>query len=75
LGVLGGSAVGYMALRTAQPKRTWVTVAIVALVLYGIPPFLSAGVVTALWFNVMHAVAGLILIPAVASELPETAQK
>lgn len=75
LGVLGGSAVGYMALRTAQPKRTWVTVAIVALVLYGIPPFVSAGVVTALWFNVMHAVAGLILIPTVASELPETAQK
>ena len=75
LSILGGSAVGYLALRTAQPKRTWVTVAIVALVLYGFPPFASAGIVTALWFNVMHAVAGLILIPAVASALPEKAQK
>lgn len=75
LSILGGSAVGYLALRTAQPKRTWVIVAIVALVLYGIPPFASAGVITALWFNVMHAVAGLILIPAVASALPEKSQK
>lgn len=75
LGMLGGSAVGYIALRTAQPKRTWVIVAIVALVLYGFPPFASAGVVTALWFNVMHAVAGIILIPAVASVLPDKAQK
>jgi hypothetical protein len=75
LGVIGGSAVGYLALRTAQPKRTWVIVSIVALVLYGIPPFASAGLVTALWFNVMHAVAGLILIPAVASALPENSQK
>lgn len=75
LGMLGGSVVGYVALRTAQPKRTWIIATIVALVLYGVPPFVSAGVVTALWFNVMHAVAGLILIPAVASALPEKAQK
>ncbi len=75
LGILGGSAVSYLALRTAQPKRTWIVIAVVALVLYGIPPFVSAGVVTALWFNVMHAVAGLILIPAVASALPDKAQK
>jgi len=75
LGVIGGSAVGYLALRTAQPKRTWVIVSIVALIVYGVPPFASAGLVTALWFNVMHAVAGLILIPAVASALPENSQK
>lgn len=75
LGLLGGSAVGYLALRTAQPRRTWITLTIAALILYGVPPFLSAGVVTALWFNVMHAVAGLILIPAVASVLPQTANK
>jgi len=75
LGVIGGSAVGYLALRTAQPKRTWVIVSIVALIVYGVPPFASAGLVTALWFNVMHAVAGLILIPAVASALPENTQK
>jgi hypothetical protein len=75
LGILGGSAVGFIALRTTQPRRTWVIISIVALILYGVPPFASAGVITALWFNVMHAVAGLILIPAVASELPEKAQK
>lgn len=75
LGILGGNAVGYVSLRTAQPRRTWITLTIAALILYGVPPFLSAGVVTALWFNVMHAVAGLILIPAVASVLPQTANK
>jgi hypothetical protein len=75
LGILGGSAVGFIALRTAQPRRTWVIVSIVALILYGVPPFASAGVITALWFNVMHAVAGIILIPAVASVLPHNTQK
>ncbi|MBM4412642.1 MAG: hypothetical protein FJ040_04225 [Chloroflexi bacterium] len=75
LGVLGSGAVGYLALRTAHPKRTWVIVSIVALIVYGVPPFASAGIVTALWFNVMHAVAGIILIPAVASALPENSQK
>jgi hypothetical protein len=75
LSIIGGGAVAYIALRTAQPKRTWIIASIVALVLYGAPPFVSAGVVTALWLNVMHAVAGLILIPAVASVLPENRQK
>jgi hypothetical protein len=75
LGVLGGSAVGFIAMRTAQPRRTWVIVSIVALILYGVPPFVSAGIATALWFNVMHAVAGIILIPAVASVLPQNTQK
>jgi hypothetical protein len=72
LGVLGSLGAGFIALRTAQPRRTWVIVAIAALVLYGVPPFLSAGVTTAIWFNVMHAVAGICVIPAVARELPET---
>ena len=75
LGILGGSAVGFIALRTAQPRRTWVIVSIVALILYGVPPFASAGIVTALWFNVMHVVAGIVLIPAVASVLPQNTQK
>lgn len=75
LGVLGGSAVSFIALRTAQPQRTWIIIAIAALVIYGAPPFLSAGFVTALWFNVMHAVAGIILIPTVASALPQRTQK
>jgi Na+-driven multidrug efflux pump len=75
LGILGGSAVGFIALRTAQPQRTWIIVSMVALLLYGVPPFVSAGVVTALWFNVMHAVAGIVLIQAVASVLPQHTQK
>jgi hypothetical protein len=75
LSILGGSAVGFIALRTAQPQRIWKIITIAALILYGVPPFLSAGVVTALWFNVMHAVAGIVLIPAVASVLPQNAQK
>ncbi len=73
LGILGSVIAGFIALRTAKPRRTWIIIAIAALVLYGVPPFLSAGVATALWFNVMHAVAGLCLIPAVAAQLPEGA--
>jgi len=73
LGIIGSVIAGFIALRTAQPRRTWIIIAIGALILYGAPPFLSAGVTTALWFNVMHAVAGLCLIPAVAAQLPESA--
>ncbi len=73
LGILGSVIAGFIALRTAKPRRTWIIIAIAALVLYGVPPFLSAGIATALWFNVMHAVAGLCLIPAVAAQLPEGA--
>ena len=72
LGIIGSSIAGMIALRTAQPQRTWVIIAVAAIVLYGIPPFLSAGVTTAIWFNVMHAVAGVCLIPAVARVLPAT---
>ncbi len=72
LGIIGSSIAGMIALRTAQPQRTWVIISVVALVLYGIPPFASAGVTTAIWFNVMHAVAGICLIPAVARVLPTT---
>lgn len=73
LGIIGSVIAGFIALRTGQPRRTWIIIAIGALILYGVPPFLSAGVTTALWFNVMHAVAGLCLIPAVAAQLPESA--
>jgi len=73
LGILGSVIAGFIALRTAKPRRTWIIIAVGALILYGVPPFLSAGVTTALWFNVMHAVAGLCLIPAVAAQLPESA--
>ena len=62
LGIIGSVIAGFIALRTAQPRHTWIIIAIGALILYGVPPFLSAGVATALWFNVMHAVAGLCLI-------------
>ena len=71
LGILGSLIVSFIAQRTASPKRTWVLIAIIGVVLYGIAPFASAGVTTAIWFNVMHAVAALFIIPAVAKELPE----
>lgn len=70
LGILGSAIAGAIALRTAQPQRAWIIMAIVAIVLYGVPPFLSASIATALWFNVMHAVAGACIIPAVAAVLP-----
>lgn len=71
--VLGSLVVALIALRTRQPRRTWVLLTVVGLVLYGVMPFVATpSVATALWFNVMHAVAGLVVIPAVATVLPET---
>ena len=72
LGIVGSLMVSFIAQRTANPRRTWVLCTIIAVTLYGLPPFLSAGITTAIWFNVMHAVAALFIIPAVAKELPES---
>ena len=72
LGIVGSLMVSFIAQRTATPRRTWVLSTIIAVTLYGLPPFLSAGITTAIWFNVMHAVAALFIIPAVAKELPES---
>jgi hypothetical protein len=72
LGIVGSLMVSFVAQRTATPRRTWVLSTIIAVTLYGIPPFLSAGVSTAIWFNVMHAVAAVLIIPAVAKALPES---
>ena len=72
LGIVGSLIVSFIAQRTATPRRTWVLSTVIAVTLYGLPPFLSAGITTAIWFNVMHAVAALFIIPAVAKELPES---
>ena len=71
LGIVGSLIVSFIAQRTANPRRTWVLSTVIAVTLYGLPPFLSAGITTAIWFNVMHAVAALFIIPAIAKELPE----
>ena len=70
LGIVGSLIVSFIAQRTATPRRTWVLSTVIAVTLYGLPPFLSAGITTAIWFNVMHAVAALFIIPAIAKELP-----
>ena len=72
LGIIGSLIVSFIAMRTANPRRTWVLIAVIGVTLYGIPPFLSAGAITAIWFNVMHAVAAVFIIPAVAKALPES---
>jgi hypothetical protein len=72
LGIVGSLMVSFVAQRTATPRRTWVLSTIIAVTLYGLPPFLSAGASTAIWFNVMHAVAAVLIIPAVAKALPES---
>jgi hypothetical protein len=72
MGIVGSLLVSFIAQRTANPRRTWVLSTIIAVTLYGLPPFLSAGITTAIWFNVMHAVAALFIIPAVAKQLPES---
>jgi hypothetical protein len=72
LSILGSLIVSFIAMRFANPRRLWVTLTIIGVVLYGVPPFLSADATTAIWFNVMHAVAACFVIPMVAKALPET---
>jgi len=74
-GVIGGLIVAWIAGRTKSPKKTWTTLATIGLVLSFVMPFGGIqGVGAAIWLNVMHVVAGVIIIPMVAKALPAERQ-
>ena len=74
-GVIGGLIVAWIAGRTKSPKKTWTTLATIGLVLSFVMPFGGIqGVGAAIWLNVMHVVAGVIIIPMVAKALPAQRQ-
>lgn len=72
-GIVGGVIVALIASKTASPKNTWLAISLIALALSFVMPF--GGIETfdgAIWLNVMHVVAGALIIPMVRSALPVT---
>jgi zinc transporter ZupT len=72
-GIVGGVIVAWVATRTRSPRNTWLAVSLVGLALSFVLPF--GGIETfdgAVWLNVMHIVAGALIIPMVYLALPKT---
>ncbi len=73
-GIVGGVIVAWIAARTKSPKNVWLAISLIALALSFVTPFLAiADTEGALWLNLMHVVAGALVIPMVRSALPGAA--
>jgi hypothetical protein len=75
-GVVGGVIVAWIASRTSSPRNTWLAISLIALALSFVMPF--GGIETfdgALWLNLMHVVAGALIIPMVRQALPSGSTK
>lgn len=69
-GILGAIFAWFM-LKTNAPKRNWQIYATLLLVISFVVPFGGVQTITmALWLNLLHLIAGAIIIPMVAKELP-----
>ena len=70
-GVVGGVVVAWIASRTKSPQNVWLSVSLIALALSFVLPFGGiTGFSAAVWLNVMHVVAGALIIPMVRAALP-----
>jgi hypothetical protein len=70
-GIVGGVIVDWIASRTKSPRNVWLSISLIALALSFVMPFLAIGSTEgALWLNLMHVVAGALIIPMVRNALP-----
>jgi hypothetical protein len=75
-GVVGGVIVAWIASRTRSPRNVWLSISLIALALSFVLPFGGVqGFEAAVWLNVMHVVAGALIIPMVRNALPATASQ
>jgi hypothetical protein len=73
-GIVGGVIVGWIASRTKSPRNVWLSISLIALALSFVLPFGGIqGFSAAVWLNVMHVVAGALIIPMVRNALPASA--
>jgi hypothetical protein len=73
-GIVGGVIVAWIASRTKSPKNVWLSISLIALSLSLVLPFLAiSSTEAALWLNLMHVVAGVLIIPMVRGALPSVA--
>jgi len=72
-GIVGGVIVAWIASRTKSPRNVWLSISLIALALSFVLPFGGIqGFEAAVWLNVMHVVAGALIIPMVRNALPAT---
>ena len=70
-GIVGGVIVAWIASRTKSPRNVWLSISLIALALSFVLPFGGVqGFEAAVWLNVMHVVAGALIIPLVRNALP-----
>ena len=70
-GIVGGVLLGWIASRTKSPRNVWLSISLIALALSFVLPFGGVqGFEAAVWLNVMHVVAGALIIPMVRKALP-----
>jgi hypothetical protein len=69
-GILG-AIFAWLMLKTKTPKKSWQIYATVLLVVSFALPFGGVQTTTmALWLNLLHLIAGIVIIPAVAKAMP-----
>jgi hypothetical protein len=69
-GILGVIFAWFM-LKTKAPSKNWKVYATILLVVSFAIPFGGVQTTTmALWLNLLHVIAGIIIIPAIAKSLP-----
>ena len=70
-GIVGGVIVAWIASRTKSPRNVWLSISLIALALSFVLPFGGIqGFEAAVWLNLMHVVAGALIIPLVRNALP-----
>ena len=75
-GIVGGVIVAWIAARTKSPRNVWLSISLIALGLSFVLPFGGIqGFEAAVWLNVMHVVAGALIIPMVRNALPATTSR
>lgn len=70
-GILG-LVFAWLMLKTKSPSKNWTIYATLLLIISFALPFGGVETVTmALWLNLLHLIAGIVIIPAIAKSLPK----
>lgn len=70
-GILG-LIFAWLMLKTKSPSKNWTIYATLLLIVSFALPFGGVETVTmALWLNLLHVIAGVVIIPAIAKSLPK----
>lgn len=70
-GILG-AIFAWLMLKTKSPSKNWTIYATILLIVSFILPFGGVETTTmALWLNLLHLIAGVVIIPAISKSLPK----